>query len=1363
MTWRWPSLRTLRRTAIGLVAALLVSLLLLRLFVMTPIARSMAETRIEAMTIRGQSVELEGFKGDLLGRLSFASLSVRDADGVWAKADNVEMAWGPLGLLSGHLRLKEIAADTLSLSRRPNLAPSSGGGGGSFLNRYTVQSLNVPALSLSQGIAGPEQAYALTGRLEAGGRQGEAALDLSPLEGRGDRALVDLKWGGEVPLIGQVEIDGVPGGLIATILQAPAQAGVTILLDASGTLYDWQLSAEGTVGEQSILDLDASRLTTGYAVQGRLDLAQLDQLTALTSRLGDRVAFRGALDTENQLSGEINAETLNSSFSGRVQQTDGQLTVEALSLEATDVSAGALTGQSDLDLAAFTADGTLTLSSDANSFDGEIRMPRLAYRDYSLAGTTARGTFAIDANAVSMSAIIEADRITGLPARLQKALDRDARLDVIATLDRASRTISVNAATLKARKARASGSGTYQLGGAVALSGDIALEDSAPVERFDGTWSIQGADLNTALIRLNGAVAFDQSIDALPQIVGGDGQLSLAVQREQSGLVIQKASLQSAQIDAKATGAIKQGQVAISGDLAAPDLTLSTATLNQLKAQFDLTGPTQSPKLALTASAAELVAQGRKVQAPHVTGEIELTGDTAFSWRASATYLDAPITLEIDGARRDGIIDLTRIAADWADLQANGAAALNPSDPRTATIDLAVTGSPPTLGDIDAQVSYRDERLDGKVRLESATFGPVSLKQSQIDLNGTWPQFSGALTYQADLPVLGENRPIAGSHGINANADRREITLDGGLTLASQDFVFITPLNIALSEGLKITGRLAAFNGEIDLSLQPLSETPSQFTLTDLALQKFGPLINRPALLGTVNGSADIALIDGQLNGAINATVANLARGTPDAPSADLRLAALISDNQFDAALRTEDADQTVNFTALLSAPLIHQGQVFTIRPAPDAPVSVSLKGEGSIAPLWALAAPTDLRLDGDLSLDINNGDGTSWRFQGPARFENGAFEDGITGLHLREIDISAGLRPDGIDIETAAARGRNSGRVEASGLYGFDGNGSVTLQLRGLNAFKRSDVSATVSGRAEIDRQNRRTQISGDLEIDEARVNLEKLPGAGYTTLDVVFADDLNEDTDQTPEREAIVLDLDISAARRIFVVGSGADTEWGLNVRVTGSPGRPNVIGRADLVRGEADLLSRRFRFSEGLVQFVGVPSETELRLRADRTSDDITSSITLSGTMMDPEISLSADPSLPDDEILARVLFGRSPSELSPLQAAQLAGAAAQLAGGDALNLVGQLQEATGLDRLDFGLNEDGAATLSTGKYIAEDVYLEIETGGTGAPGVALEWTPLENVAVDAEVDPELGPKVAIQWKRDFDRLPGEEKSD
>ena len=57
----------------------------------------------------------------------------------------------------------------------------------------------------------------------------------------------------------------------------------------------------------------------------------------------------------------------------------------------------------------------------------------------------------------------------------------------------------------------------------------------------------------------------------------------------------------------------------------------------------------------------------------------------------------------------------------------------------------------------------------------------------------------------------------------------------------------------------------------------------------------------------------------------------------------------------------------------------------------------------------------------------------------------------------------------------------------------------------------------------------------------------------------------------------------------------------------------------------------------------------------------------------------------------------------------------------------------------------------------------MYLEVESGISGAPGVALEWTPLDNLAIDAEIDPELGPKVAIQWKRDFDRLPFENEEE
>ena len=384
-------------------------------------------------------------------------------------------------------------------------------------------------------------------------------------------------------------------------------------------------------------------------------------------------------------------------------------------------------------------------------------------------------------------------------------------------------------------------------------------------------------------------------------------------------------------------------------------------------------------------------------------------------------------------------------------------------------------------------------------------------------------------------------------------------------------------------------------------------------------------------------------------------------------------------------------------------------------------------------------------------------------RLSGPASLTNGIFEDGITGIYLEGLATQLELDPEAMTVVQASARGARGGSITASGTYHFNGDSNLEANLTRLRALRREDVSTKLSGQASIARRDRRTHVEGDIRIDEMRVDLSKLPRAGYTVLDVRFDKGFEGIPDSTPTREAISLDLDVRAERRIFMDGPSFESEWAVDANVQGSPGNPILTGAATLVRGEANVIGQRFDLSNGRIQFTGTPSESELNLRADRTSDGVTTMISLRGELTDPEITLGSDPSLPDDEVLARVLFGRSPSNLSPLQAAQLASAAAQLAGGDAFSLTGELQDATGLDRLDFGVDDGGQATLSTGMYLSDDVYLEIESGATGAPAVALEWTPLEYVEVDAEVDPELGPKVVIQWKRDFDRLQGEPRND
>ena len=88
----------------------------------------------------------------------------------------------------------------------------------------------------------------------------------------------------------------------------------------------------------------------------------------------------------------------------------------------------------------------------------------------------------------------------------------------------------------------------------------------------------------------------------------------------------------------------------------------------------------------------------------------------------------------------------------------------------------------------------------------------------------------------------------------------------------------------------------------------------------------------------------------------------------------------------------------------------------------------------------------------------------------------------------------------------------------------------------------------------------------------------------------------------------------------------------------------------------------------------------------------------------------------PELPQDEVLARLLFGRSSTSLSPLEMVQIASAVASLTGvtsgiGDPLETV---RKGLGLDRLSIG----GAnPSLEAGRYVAPGVYVGAKQGVTG----------------------------------------------
>ena len=117
-----------------------------------------------------------------------------------------------------------------------------------------------------------------------------------------------------------------------------------------------------------------------------------------------------------------------------------------------------------------------------------------------------------------------------------------------------------------------------------------------------------------------------------------------------------------------------------------------------------------------------------------------------------------------------------------------------------------------------------------------------------------------------------------------------------------------------------------------------------------------------------------------------------------------------------------------------------------------------------------------------------------------------------------------------------------------------------------------------------------------------------------------------------------------------------------------------------------------------------------------------------VNVRGKALSPEITFASDPALPEEEILARLLFGGSITTLSPTDALQLGAALASLRGGGGMDPINRLRSAIGLDRLrivgaDPVLGRETGVAL--GENLGRDFYVELITDGRGYSATQLEF--------------------------------------
>lgn len=443
---------------------------------------------------------------------------------------------------------------------------------------------------------------------------------------------------------------------------------------------------------------------------------------------------------------------------------------------------------------------------------------------------------------------------------------------------------------------------------------------------------------------------------------------------------------------------------------------------------------------------------------------------------------------------------------------------------------------------------------------------------------------------------------------------------------------------------------------------------------------------------------------------------------------------------------------------------------------AAPAPVAATLQWKGEVAEVLSLLPMAGDQLRGRIDTDLRvGGTTTSPRVTGSLLLDGGTWENATTGLVLRDLRIDMAGDGAGVELRSLTATDGEKGRVVArgrarspSGLPAFelelDAEASDAMLARLDLVTARADAKVEVrASRGSAPTDAVTGSIRGDVRIDEARLKIPQGFVAEIPEIDVIEVGTGPQDPRDTVAHAgpaALDLDVAVTADNRIFLSGRGLESEWASDLHVRGTTAAPLVDGTVRSVRGQLSLLGKRFDVDSATIRFDGAADNIPwVQLRAKAETRDITAIAEVSGRALKPDVTLTSDPPLPRDEVLARVLFGQSAATLTPMQSVQLATSIAELTGAPLLGggggLVTGIGRTLGLDSLGFGSSgADGAAALTASKYLTDDVYLRVQQGLTPEDSkLSIEWRVWKNITVESDVSQDAQGGVGATWRWDY----------
>lgn len=1378
------------KTLLAIIAVLLLSVAAALAVLNTPLGGRFLASKIAERTLpNGLNVRIGRIEGNLYGAAVLRDVRLSDPKGVFLTIPRAEIDWNPGAWLSNRLDIDSFAARRASLTRVPEFLPSAEES--PILPGFdiSIDRLEIDNLMLAPGVAGDtSQRMDLEGKVQIEDRR--LLVDARGRLGLRDRLAfrIDAEPDGDDFDLA-LDLDAVRDGPVVAL--AGVEAPISARLRGQGTWRKWQGGLLVRSDDRRVAALRLTNRAGKFRVLGKFDPSDFIGGAALRA-LGRDVALSSALTIDNRI------------FDGRTIVVG-----QGLSLDAKGIVDLAQNRLGDMEVVARVRDpgvlgpgialrgGLLEATADGSFSDLAVRhdlqIGELDVGGTKLARLRQRGTARYDGARWTVPIDLAMARITS----------GNAWVDPRLVDGRARGRLVINGTRLLADDLRIAFPGTVAN---LALRGDIASGNyriRGPIRADRLALENVGSAGGTAAIDLTLApgvpwrLRADLDARIAPVTNATLANLAGAPIRLRGGLGVggnaplrfDRLRINASELTASLNGSVQQGTTRVAGKGSHVDY-------GPFSVEASLTGAGPEAVLVFAKPATGLE-NVRLAIAPTDDGfAIDTEGGSILGPFTGKLGLRAPsggpTRIDIDSltvSQTSVTGGLTLIEGGAQGRLAFAGGGLD------GTVDLAPRGAGQG---VDVDLIARNARFGGEPQLRIARAdlkgsGLIAQSDTSFQGSGTAAGLSYGTLFIARAAAAGRVENGVGSLDASISG-RRNARFE--LDLNSR----FRPGQIAVAAQGEFAGRAITMPRRAILTSQDgggWQLSPTQISYGDagmIASGRFGgnDLALDLKLAGMPLSLIDIARSDTGLGGTISGTVAfrNGAGGMPVGEAKvkidDLTRSGLVlTSRPVDVALLARLTETELQLRSVLRNEEIRRGRVQArISGLPQSGSLVErlragrlvgqLRYQGAAESLWRLAAIEAFDLTGPVAITADaTGTLADPSVRGSLASDSLRVRSSLSGTDIRDVAVRGSFSGSRLQIARFSGATDNGGSVAGSGIVDLRTLGEPVegrvLEIRGpvidlrasaknarlLNA---NGLNATITGPLRIVSDGLGGTIAGRVTVNRASWKLGT--AADDLRLPRIATREINMPATRAPlsagSRPWRYL-INAKANSRIDVDGMGLDSEWGADIILRGTTDNPRIGGRAQVVRGDYTFAGTRFELTRGEIDFdENLPIDPRLEIRAETERDGLTVIATVRGSATQPEIAFSSDPALPEEEILARLLFGGSITTLSATDALQLGAAVASLRGGGGMDPINRLRSAIGLDRLRV-VSADPALGRGTGvalgKNFGRRFYAEIVTDGRGYSATELEFRVTSWLSVLAAVSTIGRDSVVAEISRDY----------